>query len=438
MYINTLFVQIILGLVIALGLIPGLISYMILLERKTAAWIQDRVGPNRVGPYGLLQPIVDGVKFILKEEFIPAAADKGLFILAPIAILTPALCGFAVIPWGGQLEAGTAIPTTFPGLGWKIPFIGGYSFQHNWDMMVANPDIGVLFVLAMAGLATYGVVLGGYASGSKYSFLGGLRATAQMLSYEVPMAVSLLAIIVVAGTMRLGDVVAQQADYSLGFIPHWNVFMHPIAFLIFVTCIFAEANRTPFDLAECESELVGGYHTEYSSMKFALFFLAEYAAMITGSAVAVALFLGGWHLPWLDLAIYGDSQIHHVATGWGGMLLKFVVFWGKVVVFLFFYMWMRWTLPRFRFDQLMNLAWRGMVPLSLGSFLIAALVVHWKNQGVITHVGLWLFLLNMAFFFLTIGILSLLPRGTRNPRIMLPRSRYNPQLVRPAAALEMM
>ncbi len=199
MFINTLLAQIIVALVI-MQMLLGLISYLILLERKTAAWIQDRVGPNRVGPQGLLQPIVDGVKFILKEEFIPAAADKGLFILAPIAILTPALCGFAVIPWGGQLEAGTGIPATI--MGWKIPFIGGFSFAHNWDVMVANPDVGVLFVLAMAGLATYGVVLGGYSSGSKFSFLGGLRATAQMLSYEVPMAISVIAIVVVAGSMR--------------------------------------------------------------------------------------------------------------------------------------------------------------------------------------------------------------------------------------------
>ncbi len=230
--------------------------------------------------------------------------------------------------------------------------------------------------------------------------------------------------------------IAQQAVYSFGYFPHWNVFQHPIAFLIFVTCIFAEANRTPFDLAECESELVGGYHTEYSSMKFALFFLAEYSAMITGSAVAVALFLGGWHLPWLDLVIYGDAQGNHIATGWLGMLLKFGVFWGKVIAFMFFYMWMRWTLPRFRFDQLMGLAWRGMVPLSLGSFMIAAVVVYLKNQGDIEHTGTWLFFLNMVFLFLTIGVLAFLPRSTENKRIMLPRSRYNPQLVRPVQELE--
>jgi len=430
MHINALLAQVIVAVVI-LNVLLGLISYLILLERKAAAWMQDRIGPNRVGPQGLLQPIADGAKFILKEEFIPAAADKALFILAPIAILTPALCGFAVIPWGGQLLAGTGIPAEI--FGWKIPFIGGATFQYNWDLMVANPNIGVLFVLAMAGLSTYGVVLAGYSSGSKYSFLGGLRATAQMLSYEVPLALALLAIIVVGGSMRLGDVVAQQADYAFGFIPHWNVFLHPVAFLIFVTCIFAEANRTPFDLAECESELVGGYHTEYSSMKFALFFLAEYTAMITGAAVAVALFLGGWHLPWLDLVIYGDSQAHHIAGGWGDMLLKFVVFWGKVVAFLFFYMWIRWTLPRFRFDQLMSLAWRGLIPLALGSFLIAAFVVYLRTQGAIVHEGVWLFFLNVVYFFVTLAVLSLTPRRNSAKRIMLPRSRYNPQLVRAAA-----
>ncbi|NNM85519.1 MAG: NADH-quinone oxidoreductase subunit NuoH [Phycisphaerales bacterium] len=407
--------------VVVFHVILGLIAYLILLERKTASWIQDRIGPNRVGPQGLLQPIADGVKFILKEEFIPANADRWLFMLAPIVIITPALCGFAVIPWGGFLAAGTKLPE------W-IPFIGGWAFPHNIAVMVANPNIGVLFVLAAASLGVYGVVLGGWASGSKYSFLGGMRATAQMVSYEIPLALSLMSVAVVAGTLKLSSITGDQASYfsSLSFVPAWNVFMQPVAFFLFITCIFAEANRLPFDLAECESELVGGYHTEYSSMKFALFFLAEYASMITGSAVAVALFLGGWHLPWLDKLIYHGSQ--PAVAGWGGVLLKFVVFWAKVVGFLFFYMWIRWTLPRFRFDQLMNLAWRGMIPLSLGTFLMAALFVELKQRGIIEHRG-WLLLGNVLLFagVLLVGKLRKQAPGDVNRRMAVIGSRYNPQ-----------
>ena len=399
--------------------ILGLISYLILLERKTAAWMQDRVGPNRVGPKGLLQPISDGVKFILKEEFIPKNADKALFILAPIAILTPAMCGFAVIPWGGELAANSSV-------------LSYYKFAANWPVMVSNPDIGVLFVMAMAGLATYGVVLGGYASGSKYSFLGGLRATAQMLSYEVPMALSLLAAALFTGTLNLGTLTAEQAHYSFGFIPHWNVFIHPIAFMVFVTTIFAEANRLPFDLAECETELVGGYHTEYSSMKFALLFLAEYASMITGSAVAVAVFLGGWHLPWLDLAIYGGPQ--PLVGGWGAVILKMAVFGAKVVSFLFFYMAIRWTLPRFRFDQLMDLAWRGMIPLALGAFLITAVGVFLRTQIGMNHAGVWICIANVIYFIGTLTIVGMMPASTTNRRILVPNSRFNPQLNRPTPA----
>ncbi|HTV46883.1 MAG TPA: NADH-quinone oxidoreductase subunit NuoH [Phycisphaerae bacterium] len=396
----------------------GLIAYLILLERKTAAWMQDRLGPNRVGPHGLMQPLADGVKFILKEEFMPTNADPFLFILAPIVIITPALCGFAVIPWGGQLLAGTAIPH------W-IPFIGGWAFPRNFDVMVANPQIGALFILAVASLSVYGVVLGGWASGSKYSFLGGMRAAAQMISYEIPLVLSLLSVAVVAGTLRLGPMVTDQASYfdTFRFIPAWNVFVQPLAFIIFTICIFAEANRTPFDLAECESELVGGYHTEYSSMKFAMFFLAEYSAMITGSAAAVALFLGGWHLPWIDQILYAGPQ--PVATGWLGALLKFVVFAGKILAFIFFYMWVRWTLPRFRFDQLMNLAWRSLIPLSLGTFVLAAVFEYMKQSGIVEN-RWWLLLGNLVLLAAGIGAGYLLPADPTNRRLPVLFSRYNP------------
>ncbi len=397
------------------GMLLCVIAYLILLERKTAAWMQDRLGPNRVGPKGLLQPLADGVKFILKEEFVPANADRILFLLAPIVIITPALCGFAVIPWGGVLGAGAHLP------GW----LGGWTFPKNFSVMVANPRIGVLFVIAMASLSVYGVVLAGWASGSKYSFLGGLRATAQMISYEIPLVLSLLSVAVVAGTLRLGAITDSQASYfsTVFFLPAWNIFIQPAAFLLFVTCIFAEANRAPFDLVECEQELVGGYHTEYSSMKFALFFLAEYAAMITGAAVAVALFLGGWHLPWIDQLIYPGAPGQPLVTGWGGVILKFVVFWAKVILFIFFYMWVRWTLPRFRFDQLMNLAWRTLIPLSLGTFLLAALFVYLRREGAIEHRG-WLLLGNVALLAGTVAMNQLWPGEPTNRRLPVFNSRY--------------
>ena len=404
----TLIAQVVMAVVV-MQMILGITAYLILLERKSAAWMQDRVGPNRVGPGGLLQPLADGVKFILKEEFVPRAADKVLYMIAPVAIMTLGLVGFAIIPWGGQL---------------KDPF--GYTGK-TWDVMVANPDIGVLFVMAVAGLSVYGVVLGGWSSGSKFSFLGGLRACAQMLSYEVPMALAIMAVVLVVGSLKLDAIVAAQAGYLAhtgGIVPHWNVFTQPVACLIFITTIFAEANRLPFDLAECETELVGGYHTEYSSMKFAMFFLAEYGAMITGAAVAVALFFGGWHLPWLDYAIYGSAQ--PVAGGWGAVLLKFGVFWGKVIAFLFFYMWIRWTLPRFRFDQLMDLAWRGMIPLALGAFLVSVFVVYERQLGV-GYGSLWLLAGNLEILALTVYILKKLPKKkSRNRRMVVPGSRYNP------------
>ena len=414
--VGTFIFHVIFGLVL-FNVLLGIVAYLILLERKTAAWIQDRIGPNRVGPKGLMQPLADGVKFILKEEFMPANADRWLFYLAPIVIITPALCGFAVIPWGGVLAAGTHLPA------W-LPWIGGWAFPHNVPVMLANPQVGVLVVIAIAGLSIYGVVLAGWASGSKYSFLGGMRAAAQMISYEIPLILSLLSVAVVAGTMRLGTIAQDQVGYfsTIFVLPQWNVFIQPLAFIIFVTCIFAEANRTPFDLAECESELVGGYHTEYSSMKFAMFFLAEYSAMITGAAVAVALFLGGWHLPWVDKLLYGGAQ--PMATGWAGMFLKLVVFGAKVVLFLFFYMWVRWTLPRFRFDQLMNLAWRSLIPLSLGTFLMAGIFVYLRQEGIIEHRG-WLLLGNVVLVLGALVVGRWLPGTQTNRRVPVVGSRYN-------------
>jgi NADH-quinone oxidoreductase subunit H len=422
--------QVAIALVI-MHVILGAVAYLILLERKVASWIQDRLGPNRAGPHGLLQPIADGVKFVLKEEFIPKNADVKLFILAPILILTPALCGFAILPWGGILRAGSSI--------------FGYITPVKWAVMAADPSIGVLWVLAMAGLSTYGIVLGGWASGSKFSFLGGLRATAQMLSYEIPLALALMTVVLLSGTMNLESIVENQDHYFGHILPAWNIFIHPIAFVLFVTTVFAESNRAPFDLAECEAELVGGYHTEYSSMKFALFFLAEYFSMVTGAAVAVCLFLGGWHLPYLDHVLYGHTQPFD--GGWLGVLLKFLVFSGKIVLFCFFYMWIRWTLPRFRFDQLMNLAWRGMIPLALADFVLTAVVVFLKQIGheggggalgafAVNNAALLVFIFNIALAAAAILILSQHKRPALNERVPVPGSRYNPELARRALALE--
>jgi NADH-quinone oxidoreductase subunit H len=410
--------KIVIALVI-MQMLLGIIAYLILLERKTAAWIQDRLGPNRVGPQGLLQPIADGVKFILKEEFIPKNADKFLFLLAPVAILSAALVGAAIVPWGGILQSGSSV-------------FGFWTFPENFPVMVSNTGVGVLVAIACAGLATYGVVLGGWASGSKFSFLGGLRATAQMLSYEIPLALSLMAVLLYVGTLNLETMVQSQVGYWFGFIPKWNIFVHPVAAIIFTTAIFAEANRTPFDMAECESELVGGYHTEYSSMKFALFFLAEYAAMITGSAIMVAVFLGGWHLPWLDKLIYGGTQ--PLVGDWGVVFIKFAVYWAKVVAFLFFYMWIRWTLPRFRFDQLMNLAWRGMIPIALACLMITAFVVYLQHQVGLNYTRLWILLANLVLIAIALAVISRRPPKGQNKRVPVPNSRYNPQFAAELAA----
>jgi NADH-quinone oxidoreductase subunit H len=310
--------------------ILGTVAYLILLERKIASWTQDRIGPNRVGPLGLLQPIADGLKFILKEDYHPKHVDKVLFTVAPAIMIIVIILSIAVLPWGGikqstrQLTIDTATPdvmkveaanqlfsgakvmtvtplrTIDPGVdvtGRFIPQQTVADVTYQWAFQITSLNIGVLFIIGVLSLAVYGVVLGGWASNNKYSFLGALRATAQMISYEIPLGLSVLAIVVIYGSLDLNTIVDKQAHYWAGVIPAWNVFTQPVAFFMFLICIHAEANRAPFDMAEAEQELVGGYHTEYSAMRFALFFLAEYAGMITTSVVCVALFFGGWHVP---------------------------------------------------------------------------------------------------------------------------------------------
>jgi len=339
-------VSIVLANVIVLALL-GTTAYCIFIERKVAAWIQDRHGPNRVGPHGIFQIVADGLKMLFKEDIIPGHVDKALFIAAPGIAMFVAFIAFAAIPWGGPwMLAGNLV-----------------------NVQVANPDIGLLYILGVASMAVYGVVLGGWASNNKYSLHGAVRATAQMLSYEIPMGICILVIVLTMGTLRLEDITLQQTGYWLGVIPQWNVFLHPVAFLILFVTALAESNRAPFDLAEAEQELVGGFHTEYNALKFGMFFLAEYAHMITTSALICVLFLGGWHLPWVP---WTQPE---AATFWA-VLAKITVLCAKVAVCIFVMMWLRWTLPRFRFDQLMHMAWKGLVPVSLCLFVLAAVLLY--------------------------------------------------------------
>ena len=322
------------------GITMTLVPMLVLAERRVSAWMQYRVGPNRVGPGGSLQPLADLVKMLFKEELRPDGVPPFIFTAAPAIAAICALSMMAVVPFGGTLEVG----------GRSIP------------MVVADTDIGVLVVLALSSIGVYGITLGGWASNSKYSLLGGLRSSAQMISYELSLGISLLGVLVVSGnfesgSFRLSDVIEYQATTGI-----WNALRLPLGFVLFTIAAFAETNRLPFDLPEAEPELVGGYHTEYSSMRFGLFFLGEYAAMVAGSSVIVCLFLGGWHCPWLTT---------EVTVGWTGALLQMSVFLAKVLAFLFFFIHVRWTLPRLRYDQLMTLGWKWMLPLSLLNLLWA-------------------------------------------------------------------
>ncbi|MHC4833348.1 MAG: NADH-quinone oxidoreductase subunit NuoH [Planctomycetota bacterium] len=387
-------------IVVMLHVILGGCAYAILLERKLSAWMQDRVGPNRVGPKGLLQPIADGLKFILKEEYAPKGVDRAVFTLAPAFIMLPAMLGFVVIPWAGTLDLSTlpfGLAELFGGESWKVNLIG------------ADINIGVIFLLATASLGVYGVALGGWASNSKFSFLGGLRASAQMISYEIPMGLALLVVILMAGSVTPYGIVEAQRENG------WFLLQQPIAAILFYVCMLAESNRTPFDLAEAESELVGGYHTEYSSMRFAMFFLAEYFHMITGAAFFAMLFLGGFSVNPLpfgwDLPVEG---------GLGLMLVQFGVVLGKTFLMVAFAMAIRWTIPRFRFDQLMRLAWEGMIPLSLLVVLVTAVSVYLGLEH-------WMWLGSIGCVVLVYVVLPLMPRQTNvNKRIPIVGSRFSP------------
>ena len=326
-----------LTIAVVFGAIMTTCAYLILLERKLSAWMQDRVGPNRVGPFGLLQPLADGIKFILKEDVIPGTVDKFLYLLAPCLAMSTALLAFAVVPFGATNTR---------------------THQEEYQFVIApGLDIGIVFVFAVSSLAVYGIILGGWASNNKYSFIGALRSSAQIVSYEIPLGLSILGVVLMTGSLNLERIIGHQATGS-----HvWNVFFQPLAFLLFLISSFAECNRLPFDLPEAEQELIGGYHTEYSAMKFGMFFLGEYTHMVTTSFLMVILFFGGWHFWGI-----AEADAH-----W---LVKLIVFGVKMGMFIVFYMLIRWTIPRFRFDQLMSMAWKVLIPLALVN-LVGVMVV---------------------------------------------------------------
>ncbi len=315
-------------IVIVLLVILTTVANLVYMERRISAFIQNRIGPNRVGPWGLLQAPADVLKLFLKEDIVPAKANRLIHTLAPIISITVAMSTFAVVPFGNTITL----------------------FGHTIKLLIADVNIGILYILALTSMGVYGITLSGWASNNKYSLLGGLRSSAQLISYELSMGLSVVGVIMIAGSLQLDRIVELQSGFA------WNAFLTPIGFVTFLVASFAETNRLPFDLPEAEPELVGGYHTEYSGMKFGTFFLAEYANMITSSAVITTLFLGGWQFPYLETFGLPDLLVSVI------QVLTFVV---KVGALLVFYMWVRWTIPRFRYDQLMNLGWKVMLPLAL-------------------------------------------------------------------------
>ncbi len=320
--------------------------YSTFAERKVAAFMQDRRGPNRAGPGGIFQPLADGLKFFMKEEVIPVASNKFLFVLGPsIAIMSSLMTG-VVVPWGDQLIV----------------------FGKTVSLQIVDIDIGILYVFAVLSVGVYGIMIGGWASNNKFSLMGAIRASSQIISYELSMGFSIVALLLVTGTMSLHEIVERQHGMN------WNIFYQPLGFLIFLICAFAETNRTPFDLPECETELVGGYHTEYSSMKLGFYLFSEYINMFISSAVMVTLYFGGYNFPFMDQLLHATGS-QNLVTIVGTILL-----FAKVFFFIFFFMWVRWTIPRFRYDQLMNLGWKGLIPLSIvWLMLTAAGVLFFKS-----------------------------------------------------------
>jgi NADH-quinone oxidoreductase subunit H len=316
-------------------------------ERKVAAILQDRRGPTRAGPFGILQPLADGLKLFFKEEIIPAFSSKFLFILGPcLAMLTAMMTG-AVVPWGNQLHL----------------------FGRDISLQIADINIGILYVFGVVSMGVYGIMIGGWASNNKFSLFGALRAASQIISYELAMGIALIALLMVTGTLSLKEMVYGQQDH------YWNIIKQPLGFLIFLICAFAECNRTPFDLAEAENELVGGYHTEYSSMKLGFYLFAEYINMFLSSAIMVTLFFGGYDIPFVN-----DTAL---ISGWGlntVTILQGAIFFIKIIGFILLFMWVRWTIPRFRYDQLMNLGWKILIPLALFNMMVTGALILLKQN----------------------------------------------------------
>src|SRR6059058_6027106 len=339
---------ILIAAIISLSMVVAM--YSTYAERKIAAFFQDRVGPNRAGPFGILQPMADGVKLFMKEEIIPLTSSKFLFILGPMLAMITAMLTSAVIPWGSTID------------------IAG----HRVALQVADINIGILYVFGVVSLGVYGIMIGGWASNNKFSLLAAIRGASQMISYELAMGLSLIAVLMLTGSLRLSVIVQQQMHGHWGGFLGWNVLHQPLGFLIFFVCALAECNRTPFDLPEAENELNFGYHQEYSSMKLGFYLFAEYINMFISGVVMSTLFFGGYDIPFVNEAAWGPH--------WWVGLIGFAVLMPKAFFFIFLFMWIRWTLPRFRYDQLMNLGWKGLLPLALVNMLVTAVVVLLLNK----------------------------------------------------------
>jgi NADH-quinone oxidoreductase subunit H len=327
-------------ILVVFGITMLMAMYSTLAERKVAAWLQDRIGPNRAGKGGLLQPLADGLKLFAKEEFEPDTPNRFLFFVGPAIAMTTALMTSAVIPWGDRFHI----------------------FDRDIILQATDIDVALLYLIGVMSIGVYGIMIGGWASNNKFSLIGAVRAASQMISYEVAMGLSLIALLMMTGTLSLREISLQQSGMN------WNVFYQPLSFLIFLICAFAETNRTPFDLAECETELIGGYHTEYSSMKMGFYLFAEYANMFISSAILAVLFFGGYNYPGMSWAV--EHWSINIAN-----ILGIVALFVKICGFIFLYMWVRWTIPRFRYDQLMHLGWRVLIPLSIVNIIITGIVI---------------------------------------------------------------
>lgn len=329
--------------------IINVVPIMNWVERRAAALIQDRPGPNRVGPFGLLQPIADFIKFLWKEDPIPEGVNKTLYVIAPFLAFLPASLVIAALPMGDYVEL----------------------FGYQITLQIADLNVGLLYFLAIGSLSIYGILFGGWASNSKFALLGSMRSSSQIISYEIPLGLAAASCVLLYGTFSLKGMTVLQEGTWFGFIPKWGIFLQPLGFLLFFVASFAETNRLPFDLPETEAELVAGYHTEYGSMKFATFMMAEYMNLASMSGLMVCLFFGGWHLPWISDAFLVEIVGRNL-TG----LIQFLTFFFKVYVFLMIYVWVRWTIPRFRFDQLMDLAWKNLIPLGILNLVLTAVGLY--------------------------------------------------------------